>query len=81
MKATAIVEQLPLDDPKCFVEIELPKPAPGPRVSSSLNEIVATRSEPVHGVLGGDAGQGRGDGLLEFLPGASLRNEIVDFRW
>ena len=31
MKAIAIVEKLPLDDPKCFVEIELPKPAPGPR--------------------------------------------------
>ena len=31
MKAIAIVEKLPLEDPKCFVESELPKPAPIPR--------------------------------------------------
>jgi alcohol dehydrogenase len=31
MKAIAIVEKLPLDDPKCFVELELSKPVPGPR--------------------------------------------------
>ena len=31
MKAIALLEKLPLDAPNCFVEIDLPKPGPGPR--------------------------------------------------
>jgi len=45
MKATAIVEKLPLDDPKCFVEIELAKPVPGPR--DLLVRVKAVSVNPV----------------------------------
>jgi zinc-binding alcohol dehydrogenase family protein len=45
MKAIAIVEKLPLDDPKCFVELELPKPAPGPR--DLLVRVKAVSVNPV----------------------------------
>ena len=45
MKAIAIVEKLPLDDPRCFVEIELPKPAPSPR--DLLVRVKAVSVNPV----------------------------------
>jgi len=48
-------------------------------IYSVLNKTVATRSEPIHGVLGGDAGQGGGDGRLKFLPGARLRTSQALF--
>jgi NADPH2:quinone reductase len=31
MKAIALTQTLPLDDPKCFAELDLPTPTPGPR--------------------------------------------------
>jgi NADPH2:quinone reductase len=45
MKAIAIFKKLPLDDPHCFVEIEVPQPVPGPR--DLLVKIKAVSVNPV----------------------------------
>jgi zinc-binding alcohol dehydrogenase family protein len=45
MKAIAITEALPTDDPKCFVEIELPTPRPGSR--DLLVQLKAVALNPV----------------------------------
>lgn len=45
MKAIAITRKLPLDDPSCFEEIELPDPVPGPR--DILVRVKAVSVNPV----------------------------------
>ncbi len=45
MRAIAIVRKLPLDDPRCFVEIELPVPEPGPH--DVLARVKAVSVNPV----------------------------------
>lgn len=84
MRAIAIVEKLPLDDPRCFVEIELPKPVPSPRdllvrvKAVSVNPVdykvrqrrAAAAREPQ--VLGWDAAgvvEAVGSGVSIFKPG------------
>jgi NADPH2:quinone reductase len=45
MKAIVITRRLPLDDPQCFVEIDLPVPEPGPR--DLLVRVKAVSVNPV----------------------------------
>ena len=45
MRAIAIIEKLPLTDPRCFVAVELPKPAPGP--NDLLVRVKAVSVNPV----------------------------------
>ncbi len=45
MRAIVIVEKLPLTDPRCFVAVELPKPAPGP--NDLLVRVKAASVNPV----------------------------------
>ena len=45
MKAIAITRKLPLDDPQCFVEIDVPTPEPGPH--DLLVRVKAVSANPV----------------------------------
>lgn len=84
MKAIAITRKLPLDDPACFEELDLPVPTPGPRDllvrvhAIALNPIdtkVRMRRAPEAtkpGILGWDAAgvvEAVGEEVTRFAPG------------
>jgi NADPH2:quinone reductase len=84
MKAIAITRKLPLDDPGCFVSIDLPDPVPGPRdvlvrvKAVGINPVdykvrrSRTEEETAPKVLGFDAAgvvEAIGDRVTLFRPG------------
>ena len=84
MKAVAITRKLPLDDPKCFVTIDLPDPVPGARdllvrvKAIGINPVdykvrrSRTEEETAPKVLGFDAAgvvEAVGDRVTLFRPG------------
>jgi NADPH2:quinone reductase len=84
MKAVAVTRKLPLDDPSCFVTVDLPDPVPGPRdllvrvKAIGINPVdykvrrSRTEEETAPKVLGFDAAgvvEAVGDRVTLFRPG------------